>query len=937
MVQSTKVEAIRWTESGDGIIAGGLEVVLWKKSNNRSWEIAWKYKTDRPQTLVSATWSIEGPSATAAYPDILQIEGLLSNDASKCVSVCQSDGKLEYGKVELRHPLPVSMIQWRPPRGEEANQVDKHSRGHVLLTCCLDGTVRLWSEIDCGRVRKFGKDINDYKKMRRSFCVAAVLEINQALKGTLGLDVYVSWATESVGMHETDQGAKRFFSSKSYEHDKTGNCEWIAGFGPGMIVSLWAIHCLDDVSPMRFPRVTLWKKQELQGLEVGHLHRNDFINSKEKLFLTKVVILRNDLSIPPTMCSFVQLLPCNSLVRSLISIQKSNNKGDLSLNKSRTESSLSCLPGGFLDLDGHTGKILQVALHPYSYEVQLAVSLDSNGLLLFWSTSTIANCIMGRPTLIPTWELYGKLVTQSSCSKYTSLRWAPSVLGRELVLLMGHIGGIDCFIVTNHQNEEERIECYYSCTIPFTGHGPYEEGPTNIFSIPLPSSRHKTLNSNKFMLLGIWMKEFQALSWEVTLHSYDSCESCFESDFETKDAAECSMWSFESSFAGKKYCIDVHPCSSQLPDPQTNDPITSFAAVCPNGLISIEQNSASSSDQFCGYPAYIMATGSSNGSLKLWRSNQGKTLTPHIPWELVGMIDTHKGPISAISLTDCGRKVATICKEFQSNNVSTLHIWDCVHILGAGTFMLEDTVTLDGEVVSLNWLTLGTGQLLLGVCMQNQLRLYSKRCCGGHTLLNSVKSLTKEIWICIAFAYTSSPIQNFLWGPRAAAVVIHDNYLSIIGQWLFLDDKKHQYEGYPNYIKGSHQVCEGEKEKDILSSIFTDCDIDDLKELSLDDNNRECKFGTAAKINMKKDCLSSILLAATNRLQCGSGTKIGLWNILQVVDKLSGSLPVYHPEALLMNMYAGIQLVLMVKNRMSFKFKSWTKCVILITIFFLDA
>nr|XP_015888746.2 uncharacterized protein LOC107423659 isoform X2 [Ziziphus jujuba var. spinosa] len=913
MVQSTKVEAIRWTDSGDGIVAGGLEVVLWKKSN-RSWEIAWKYETDRPQTLVSATWSIEGPSATAAYPNKLQIEGSLSNEESKCVSVCQSDGKLVYGKVELHHPLPVLMIQWRPPRGKELNEHAKHSRRHVLLSSCLDGTVRLWSEIDCGRARKIGKEINDYKKMRRSFCVAAVIEINQVLKGTLGLDVHVSWATESVGMQETGEGATRFFSSKGYEHDKTGSCEWIVGFGPGMLVSLWAIHCLDDVSPMRFPRVTLWKKEELQGLEVGHLHRNDFANSKEKIFLPKVAILRNDLSSPPIMCSFVQLLPCNSLVRSPLSIQKSNNTGDLSLNKSTesslslnksTESSLSCLPGGFLDLDGHTGKIVQVAVHPCSCEVQFAVSLDSNGLLLFWSTSTIANCIMGRPTLIPTWELYGKLVTQNSCSKYTSLRWAPLVLDRDLVLLMGHIGGIDCFIVTNHQNEEEKIECHYLCTIPFTGHGPYEEGPTNIFSIPLPSNKHKTLNSNKFMLLGIWMKGFQALSWEVTLHSYDSSESCCESDFETKDAAECSVWSFESSFAGKKYCINVRPCSSQLPDRQTNDPITSFAVVCPDGLISFEQNSTSFNDKFCAYPAYIMATGCSNGSLKLWRSNQGKTSTPHIPWQLVGMIDTHKGPISAISLTDSGRKVATICKEFQSNNVSTLHIWDCVHILGAGTFMLEDSVTLDGEVVSLNWLTLGTGQLLLGVCMQNQLRLYAQRCCGGQTLLNPVKSLKKEIWICIAFAYTSSPIHNFLWGPRVTAVVIHDNYLSIIGQWLFLDDKKRQYEGHPNYIKGNNQVCEGEVETDILSTIFTDCDIDGLKELSLEDNIREYKSGTPAKINMKKDCLSSILLAATTQLKSGSGTKLGPWKILQVVEKLSGSLPVYHPEALLMNMYAG--------------------------------
>lgn len=904
-MQSTKLEAIRWTDSGDGIVAGGLEVVLWKKAN-RSWEIAWKYKTERPQALVSATWSIEGPSASAAYPYELRTEGLVTDKASRCVSVCQSDGKLGYVKVELHHPLPVSMIQWRPSRGRLSDGNAKHSRRHVLLTCCLDGTVRLWTETDSGRVRKMAKDVNDNKTIRRSFCVAAVIEINQALKGTLGLDVYVTWATEIAGLHETGEGAKKFFSSKGYEHDKTGSCEWIIGFGPGMLVSLWAIHCLDDVSPMRFPRVTLWKKEELQGLEVGHLRKSDFTNSQEKRFISKVVILRNGLTSPPIMCSFIQLLPCNSLVWSVLSLPTSHDAGDSSPNKFRAESALACLPGGLLNLDGHAGNILQVAVHPYSCEVQLAASLDSNGLLLFWSLSSISNCILGPPTLIPTWELYGKLVTQNSCSKYTSLRWAPSVLDGELVLLMGHVGGIDCFIVKNHQGDEEKIECHYLCTIPFTGHGPYEEGPTNIFSIPLPSAKHKILKSNKFILLGIWTNGFQALSWEVTLHSYNSLESCCDSNFEMKDASDSSVWGFESTFSGKNYSVIVNPCSSQFPYPHSNDQVTSFAVVCPDGLISVEQNSASLGDKSCSYPTYIIATGCSNGSLKLWRSNRGKVSTPHTPWELVGKFVAHKGPITAISLSDCGRKVATIGKEFQSNNVSTLHIWDCMHILGAGTFMLEDTLALDGEVSSLNWLALGTGQLLLGVCMENRLHLYAQRFCGGLTMLNSVEPSTKEIWVLIAFANTFSPIRDFLWGPRATAVVVHGSYFSVISQWLFLVDKKHQSEGCPDYIKGNPTDCEGEIRKDILSAIFTDREISDLKELSLDETIRKCNSGTPAQVNTKNNFLSNVFLAAT-QLKFGLGKKLDLWDIFHVVDKFSGPLPVYHPEALLMNIFAGIQ------------------------------
>jgi len=291
LVQSTKVEAIKWTGCGDGIIAGGIEVVLWR-NNNRSWEIAWKLKAERPQTLVSAAWSIEGPLATAAYPSELQIEGSMADAASKCVLVCCSSGKSDYVKSELRHPLPVSMIQWRLSPGRQLIKDAKHSPRDVLLTCCLDGTVRLWCEVDSGKVRKMGKDINNHETTRRSFCVVAVIEVSQALNGTLGMDLFVLWATEIGSLLRTGDGVNQVFSTEGSEHEKTGRCEWLVGFGPGMLVHFWAIHCLDDIAPMRFPRVTLWKRQELQGLEVGS-------NFKGRLLLNKFVMSRNHLSGQP--------------------------------------------------------------------------------------------------------------------------------------------------------------------------------------------------------------------------------------------------------------------------------------------------------------------------------------------------------------------------------------------------------------------------------------------------------------------------------------------------------------------------------------------------------------------------------------------------------------------------------------------------------------
>lgn len=916
------MDAVRWTGSGDGIIAGGVEVVLWKRSN-RFWEIAWKFKTNRPQTLVSTTWSIEGPSATAAYANSPQTNG------SPCVSVCQNDGKLRFGKIELNHPLPVTMVQWRP-LGRESNEDGKTSEQNVLLTCCLDGTVRFWCEIDNVRGRKIGKDSNDHKSLRRSFCVAAVIEINQSMSGTLGMDVFVTWAVETAGIFEASEGDKKFFSSKSYDYDKAGSCEWIIGFGPGTSVSLWAVHCLDDVSPVRFPRVTLWKTLELPGLEDG-LSRTSLPNFKEKVFLSKAAVLRNSVSGPPKMCSLIQLLPSNSLAWSLFRTQTSGTVEDSSLEQNKVEN-ISFSTGRLLNLDGHTGKILQVAVHPYSCEVEFAVSLDCNGLLLFWSMSTISNCILGSPTLIPTWDLYGKLGTQDSCSKYTSLRWAPSMLDQELVLLLGHVGGIDCFVVKINKREDENMECHYLCTIPFTGHGPFEEGPSNIFSIPLPSTRKEIIKAHNFLLLGIWMNGFQALSWEVNLHSYDLAGSCCNCNFESTDADGYGTWSFGTTFCGKRYCVNVSPCSSQLPEPHNRDHVTSFALVSLDRLVS--QISASFSDQTFSHPAYTMATGCANGYVKFWRSKLGETLISCTQWELVGMFMAHQGPISAICLSDCGRKVATICEEFDANGVCTVCIWESAYIVGSGAFILEDSISIDSRVVALNWLALGNGQLLLGVCMQNQLRVYAQRYFSSQTLVNSGNSLKGEIWHCIAFADTFSPIYDFLWGPRATAVVVHDSYLSVISQWLFLTDKNHQAEVHSENHKSNGLLSEGEKEKDIHSAIFSDCDIGKLTELSLEDNSKEQTCGTPENTNMKKDCRFSSLLAAKALLEHGRGMKIGLWNMLEVIKKLGGSLQLYHPDVLLMNVFTGIQIRTALKENLSFlNFYVGISYLILATIF----
>ncbi|KAF6136184.1 hypothetical protein GIB67_001593 [Kingdonia uniflora] len=723
LVQSSTVEAIKWTGSGDGIVTVGIEVVMWKRKG-KTWEIAWKFMTEVPQTTVSTTWSISGPVGTAAY---CNTSSSMCGEKSKHVLVCQSSEKLGVFKTELCHPQPVSMIQWRSSSGILLQR-------DVLLTCCLDGTVRLWCEIDSGRGKKFSKDIH-----ARTYHVSAVIEVNQFLNGDLGTDIFVTWAIESKSTGEES------------EHYTPGRCEWLVGLGPGPSLTFWAVHCLDDISPLRFPRVTLWKKQDLPSPEVCRLQNSNSQKKDHSLFI-KAVISRDHFFDPPNICSLFRMIPDNSITWSQLYTSASNNT--------------NC---GFLSLDGHSGNIVQVAVHPYSFEAQVAVSLDSSGSILLWSLSTISNCMLGMPTLVlPMWHLLEKkLSLKLSCDVYSSISWAPIILNECKVLLLGHAKGIDCYMIKISESEEAKIVFHKLCTIPFIDHN-RRDGPSSIFAVPSPSTCTETYHSNKFVLLGVWTEEFQALSWNVAFH----CDDLSGND--------CGRWRFESTFCDKRYSVVVDLCSSKFPDPHDYDEVTSVSVVTPVNLMPSVLKSWGSSIALCGNSAYQMATGCSDGSLKLWRSTIAKLSNPHSEldhflWELVGVVATCQGPVTAVSLSSCGQKIATISMNDRMDNMSSLHIWEALNVIGSGILLLEDTISLDGVVIALHWVTVGNGQLLLGVCMQNEMRVYVKR------KFSSQIPLETHSWVCVASGHTSQAARDFFWGPGASLVLVYEsvNELSV--------------------------------------------------------------------------------------------------------------------------------------------------------------
>ncbi|KAH6791585.1 hypothetical protein C2S52_002062 [Perilla frutescens var. hirtella] len=859
LVQSMKVEAIQWTGSGDGILSGGIDVVMWRRKK-KSWEIAWSFKPKIPQALVSTTWSANGLSATAPWSEVhVGGSSALPNEARDCVLVFQFDAHSKYPQHELRHPMPIGMVQWRPSTGKPSSRHLRHAQRPLLLTCCLDGAVRLWGEIDDGRIKRTGKDNNDQKATKLSFCVLAVIDVNQTLNGNLGSDVFVSWAIEVEGVALFDKEVCYYSCLDNLQHETAARCEWLIGFGPKRVITMWAIHCLDDYAPVRFPRVTLWKKQDLLSsvMEVS------------QLLIHKVLIMRTQVSGPPAICSSVQLSPCNSFSWCQLYSQTSVSIEEGSASDSHTKSSLAACAKGVLEVEGHSGKILQIAVHPFPFEVELAASLDRNGMLLFWSFSTFFNSHIGLPTSTPTWKLCGKITVIDHSPNYTCLSWSPTVLDNVHVLLLGHSNGIDCFMVKILRNSEQKITFHNLFSLPFTIEG-HEQELTRVSSIPLPSYCNDNSVSSKFLLIALWKDKFLALSWEITIHCYDSQGSCSNEHWKT----------FESDFSGKKYLVAVDPCSSVIPITSNDNMVTSCAVVSPTDLVSsVEQklNSADEMGRTCY--AYHMITGYFNGSLKLWRSMPALSLSSDMNWDLVGELTSQQGPILAVSPSPCGQKIVSASTTSHPHGSTILCIWECMHVKGAGSFMLEDKLYFDGEIVAFNWLKLGIGQLLLSVCSRNEMRIYASQRRGGQGVLKSQKPSEENAWICIAVNSHLPPISDFLWGPKGTAIVVHNKYFSLFSHFLSLSD-----------YTGSHDS--------VHCPIFTDSKGTPVN------IGGQYESQPPAKMNNDND-LKSTVNGESCQWMCNYVTRKCFWSMSEIAELIGGSLPLFHPEAILNNLCSG--------------------------------
>ncbi|PKA53341.1 hypothetical protein AXF42_Ash010071 [Apostasia shenzhenica] len=867
IVQSSMVEAIEWTGSGDGLIAAGQDVSCYRRKA-ASWEIAWKWVANVPQVLLSATWSIEGPIATAAcflmkVGEDGKSSPTLSKEDYREVSVCYHDGKSGIMKTQLCHPQPVSMISWRPLKTR-----------NVLLTCCLDGTVRLWGEIDNVRSRKVSKESNDHK-MTRSFHVVSVIEIEQCLKGKLGINIFIDWAEDFGCEISKPLGECYSLFSSSTKHD-LAHCEWLVSVGPMKLVTFWAIHCLDDTAPLRFPRVTLWKQlypPVLQTCDSKSPH------PEGRPILVKVVVLRNELFGPPFVCSLLQFLPDNLLDWWYFYSPSMDDADDKYLAQVSKERCLSQFAAGVINIDGHAANILKLAIHPYSYEIELAVTLDSKGVLIFWSLSSNTNFTSGMQMFFhPPWRILGKIRSQDlSNLKYSTLGWAPLVFDDRPLLLLGCADGIDCFMI--EISEGETILCHKLFSVSVVGHNSQDSSLCHLFAAPLPSL------PNEFFLYGVWMKKFQSMCWKVAVQSDDFSGENVLNNSASKIAVLVENGHSGIISSGRRYSASTYASLWSFTDSEKTSKIICFSIITlDHSLNFVAQVEASIDDSRATSFRCLMATGCSDGTLQLWQAPSAESTYSElefIPWVLVGQFIAHDGPVNAVSLSNCCGKIATVCTG-ENGNTTVLHIWMPVYLIGGGNFVLEGIVSFNEPVVSLKWFTVGNGMLLLGVCMPNEFRIYSEKR-SDNLLIELDKPKPVDAWCCIALSHICAPCSEFLWGPKLTTVLIHEKQFSVYSEWLSKAACK-------DHEDISH-LCDATTDNNLCSGLFTRINVDGAKVL--------------VQYDRKEHGNSSVFYYRNLVQKEDSHARNRCYNLADIMNRLFGSFELYHPKALLQNLYSG--------------------------------
>lgn len=786
-----QVWSFAWTESGDGLLSVGTEVVMWRQ-NESSWCHLWTSHVTHPQSLAAATLSAKGLAATADGDHMnLICDSNTQVDEHKTVTKGKAtvwwwEDSLGLLEAELLHPQGVLVVQWRPSKEQSVQEPFRP----VLMTACKDGTVRLWLEIDSGRARldkALGKDV-PVKHLKPAYFVSAVIEAEQCLHGILGKDVFVSWPVECRSGDSARVLARSSSGTNTIsKRQSIGSCEWLIGLGPEGSICLWSLFCLDDIYPPRCPRVFLWKQSS------GVLSTPvPSAGSGMSQVLMKVVAQRsgNKSADPPSFLDLFctaqpSLFQWSRVWPPVSALCGNGSKETLVIEAGGSATAQGTLKKDswgvvteYLRTDGHSCDIINIAVHPITH-TGLVATLDSRGDIFLWCTSSfshLANITSSLCVLI--WKPSGRL---SGPSNSKTMTWLPAVFPRDqTVLLLAHAGIVDCYLVSDYSKTTssgpslvlELLSRLNLCVVS------PEQGLHGIWAMPMLTV-HATASLNRnFIIIGLGEAghEMVSCNLEITIK---------EADYDAVDPVFSGQISNQT---------DIMANLSAIVKLEELEPVSCIAVApsCFLPFVEAQANCLMFEPLALAHP-YDFATGSTDGMLRLWKKcAQNLSTSMQVDrkddfWLCVGMMKVNSGPLTMLAIGCSGLKIATWCSAQSESYGEGILIWDIESYIDYATFNLSGRVSLVGCPTSMQWLEVGNGQSMLGFLTETEVHVYAEARGSSEEPkpYTEIENPRQIPWIFLASAVLFSSASCFSWGPKGSLFVPFKDHLLVYGPRIF--------------------------------------------------------------------------------------------------------------------------------------------------------
>ncbi|CAM6112755.1 unnamed protein product [Calypogeia fissa] len=811
------VQSFSWSESGDGLLAVGLEIVMWQKGEN-CWNCLWRSQLEQPQSLSAASWSARGIAATAEGPSVTQPE---ASDVDHLVKIWWWEDGKELLEVDLAHPHQLLMIQWRPSRSFRSSS---HSFRPVLLTCCWDGVVRLWAEIgnlgfpqggstslanvDTATIRdEVGTGYESPFKL--AFFVSAVIDANSTLSGVLGQNIHITWPEGTGGgvMNSSSDGDESG-GVVSKESDVAMN-EWLVGIGPSGSVTLWSVQSLDDLSPARGPLIQLWQQRSgiLSPPSVPSQGINVSVDVQTSPQAVRVVVHRPHGTFwgPPSSLDVVEIWSSSLLRWSSIWPPVAAVGGPTSKNIAANLGAANMIAAGgkmstwgvsseLVVLGGHNGNITQIAVHPIA-AVGLVASLDDEGAILLWDAQGSCSSLRSEITgcLNPLWRLSGQLTGHRvDCTGlFNSMAWAPLVLPRdETMLLLCHSHGVDCTLITRKVTVSRSRSKSFSIShsLLHTFEWPVSDdkyGLQGIYTLPSPSTVADDPYCKSCIAVGVGSNGSKLVSWKLEIQirenrkdrqgsSQDLHGSDVREEQEVNDELSKSSEDVVSHYVYKVPDIEVQNvllelCLLGILNVGTGEEVTSIATATSGHLLGCHSGNLSDFSEACD-----IVTGGADGVLRLWKVWDGSSVSSMLSlekagvWHCVGFLRCHVGRVSKVALCSGASKVAS----FGEEEPEVIHIWGADTFFEERGFCLEGRLRLSSPAVSFDWLDGGNGLPILGVKSQRDVHLFSE-CREQAWRPGRVSSSTEgDLWTCLALVpATGFSTSTLSWVAQGSLIV----------------------------------------------------------------------------------------------------------------------------------------------------------------------